>query len=286
MSIGSHIGIQSSLSKSLNYALSLGITSPQFFFGSPYKLQRKQFKAEDLEQCGEISCNCFVHCPYVINFAGVASSNTIAWDGCENTDEKVKECILSVQSDLETCDKLRHCKKGCVVHVGSIGKNKDWEKGCKAVATSINKLVFDSTPLLIETMVGRGGVLGKNFDELALMYNSIQDRDHVGFCLDTCHVFAEGLFDLGTNTGIDECFAEFDSKIGLQYLKAVHLNDSMDGFASKKDHHQGLCKGEIWKNRDKALCYFLQRCKALDLPVILETTPDDIPLLIEYNKES
>jgi len=279
--LGSHVSLDKTLHKSLVYSLSQGVTNPQFFFGNPYQLKRRNFADADIIQCCGLQCNCFVHCPYVVNLAGVASTNSIAWNGENDIDLKVCESICSVQADLSSLDKLPFTKKGCVVHVGSIGKNKDWETGCKAVATSINHLEFSSTPLLIETMVGRGGVLGKNFTELALMYDKIQEKDKVGFCLDTCHIFAEGLFDLGTIAGIDACFSEWDKTIGLNKLKCVHLNDSLMEYGSKKDRHQRIGLGYIWKDREDALNYFLQRCNALDLPFILETCEEDVPVLRE-----
>jgi deoxyribonuclease-4 len=123
-------------------------------------------------------------------------------------------------------------------------------------------------------MVGRGGVLGKSFQELRKVYDLINEKDRIGFCIDTCHVFAEGLYDLRQIKEIDRMFEDFDKIIGLDKLVLIHFNDSETEFCSKQDRHARIGFGEIFRDI-KVAQYFMKKLEELKINSVLETEEDD-----------
>ena len=99
-----------------------------------------------------------------------------------------------------------------------------------------------TTTVLLETMAGKGSEIGASFEELRQILDGISLREKMGVCLDTCHIYDAG-YDLVND--LDGVLAEFDRVIGLSHLKAIHLNDSINPFASRKDRHAGIGKGTL-----------------------------------------
>ena len=118
------------------------------------------------------------------------------------------------------------------------------ETGIDKIAEILNEVLAErqSTTVLLETMSGKGSEVGRNFEELREIIDRVEQKDTLGVCLDTCHVW-DGGYDIVNN--LDGVFAEFDRVIGLDRLKAIHLNDSMNGLGSHKDRHAKICEGEI-----------------------------------------
>lgn len=134
-------------------------------------------------------------------------------------------------------------------------------------------LLEGSTRLLLETTAGQGSAIGWRFEELAYIIERVQGKVPIGVCIDTCHIFAAG-YDIRTPKGWRDTLREFDEVIGLEYLYAFHLNDSMKEFGSKKDRHAPLGEGEIGLESFK----FLMTHEATRaIPKYLET-PGGCPL--------
>ena len=282
---GSHIGIESTLNKTISGAKGQGMSAVQLFLGGPYTLKRRNVTTEDISAC-DPSVNLFTHLPYVYNLAGSAKRNTLAWHGDEETDTYTGECLESIAHELNILSQLRCKCKGCVLHIGSTGKNKDAEAGLRAVAQSINKINFTGdAPLLLETMVCNGGVLGKTFDDLKLVTSLVDQDKPIGICIDTCHVFAAGLYDLRTEIGVDTMFSDFLREFKWEDCKLIHLNDSKGSFGDSKDRHQCIGLGEIWKDNPRSLLHLLRIAKHNDIPVVLETVVDDWKVLEELVKK-
>ena len=129
--------------------------------------------------------------------------------------------------------------------------------------------------VLLETMSGKGSEVGSTFEELAEIIKRVNLSHRVGVCLDTCHIYSAG-YDLVQQP--EQVLAEFDRVLGLDKLKAVHLNDSMTPFNSRKDRHACIGAGSIGI---EALCRFISQPAIKDLPLILET-PNDLD---GYQKE-
>jgi deoxyribonuclease-4 len=123
--------------------------------------------------------------------------------------------------------------------------------------------------LLIETTAGQGSTYGYTFEEIATLIEGVQDVVPIGVCIDTCHIFAAG-YDIRTAEGWNQTLKEFDRLIGLKYLKAMHLNDSVKGCGSRVDRHAPLGKGEIGI---ECFQFVMQNPHLQPLPKYLET-PD------------
>ncbi len=121
--------------------------------------------------------------------------------------------------------------------------------------------------LLIETTAGQGSTVGKTFEEIGYLIGRVKGKIPVGVCIDTCHIFAAG-YDIRTKEGLDRVLDEFDAKIGLSFLKAFHLNDSMKKCGSRVDRHSDLGKGEIGF---ECFSHIMKSERLRDLPKYLET---------------
>jgi deoxyribonuclease-4 len=289
---GSHISFNKTMKHTIENCITQGMYSCQIFLGNKLSLKRSTLLADDIKESNNLltkwNINMFSHIPYCINLSG--KSGEIAYTTSLEATNYAIECVKSIQSELDTLHLLKCKCKGCVVHIGSIGKNTNIKKGLDAVVESINKLnLYEDTPLCLETMVGCGGVLGKSLDELKYIVDRVDKG--VGICLDTCHLFAEGLYKLNRFEDIDKLFNDVVSQFGEGKVKCIHFNDSKDVFGSKKDRHECIGKGEIWKTSNNKLhdsCrYFIDKCVYNNLPIILETVEEDYKNVVQlYNKET
>ena len=143
--------------------------------------------------------------------------------------------------------------------------------GIAMIIDLLNRILTpeQNTIVLLETMSGKGSEIGRSFEELAEIRAGVKLKDKLGVCLDTCHVFAAG-YDIVNN--LDGVMAEFDKIIGLQHLKAIHLNDSLMPLGSNKDRHAKIGAGEIGA---KPLFSFINHPAVKNLPFVLET-PNDL----------
>lgn len=145
------------------------------------------------------------------------------------------------------------------------------EEGIAVITEVLNDLLTPemTTTVLLETMAGKGSEVGRNFQEIRQIIDGVHLKDKLGVCLDTCHVW-DGGYDIVNR--LDEVLAEFDEVIGLSYLKAIHINDSMNPMDSHKDRHQKIGQGCIGEEGLKGVVtHPLLQGK----PFILETPNDD-----------
>ncbi len=153
---------------------------------------------------------------------------------------------------------------GC--HVG-----QGVEAAVPMIADAINAALLPEhdTTILLETMAGKGSEVGKTFEELKAIIDLVELKDKIGVCFDTCHVW-DGGYDVAGD--LDGVLAEFDRIIGIDRLKAVHLNDSMNVRAAHKDRHQKIGRGELG---DEALKRVVRHPLLQGKPFILETPNGD-----------
>lgn len=145
------------------------------------------------------------------------------------------------------------------------------EEGIRWILEALNKAMFPGmkTQVLLETMAGKGSEIGGNFAELRKIIDGVNCQENIGVCLDTCHIWDAG-YDISNQ--LDAVLEEFDKIVGLSRLKAIHLNDSMNGLASHKDRHEKLGQGQIGaETLEKVINHPLLQGK----PFILETPNDD-----------
>ena len=195
------------------------------------------------------------HAPYVINLASKS----------EKTRNNAYELF---EDDLKRLDQLPNNMYN--FHPGShVGQGV--EKGIELISDSLNKLIKEDqkTTILLETMAGKGTEIGRKFEELDSIIEKVDVDDKIGVCLDTCHVY-DGGYDIKND--LDGVIDEFDSIIGLDRLKAIHLNDSKFGLNSHKDRHEKIGLGELGL---EAITEIINHRSLKDLPFYLET-PNDV----------
>jgi len=155
-----------------------------------------------------------------------------------------------------------------IFHPGSFS-GTTYEIGLKNIIDSLNILMQDLADdgpyLLLETTAGSGNTIGGKFEELAEIIKGIKRKEKIGVCFDTAHTFESG-YDLINN--YDKVFDNFDKIIGIEKLKAMHVNDSKTEYASKADRHEHIGKGEIGKEVFKKL---MKDKRFAKIPMILET---------------
>ncbi|RHO85747.1 deoxyribonuclease IV [Ruminococcus sp. AF42-9BH] len=195
------------------------------------------------------------HAPYVMNCCAAK----------ENLREFARETMADDLKRLElTPGNYYNFHPGS--HVGQGAKT-----GIAKIAEILNEVLTkeQSTTVLLETMSGKGSEVGRNFQELRQIIDQVELKEKLGVCLDTCHVW-DGGYDIVND--LDGVFAEFDQIIGLDRLKAIHLNDSMNGLGSHKDRHARIGEGEIGL---EALVRVINHPATKGIPFILETPNDD-----------
>lgn len=141
------------------------------------------------------------------------------------------------------------------------------ETGITLIADALNDILSDGgkTSILLETMAGKGSEVGRTFEELRAMIDKTEQKERLGVCLDTCHVY-DGGYDILQD--LDGVLAEFDRIIGLERLRAIHLNDSKNPIASHKDRHEKIGEGTLGL---EGLVRVINHPKLRDLPFYLET---------------
>lgn len=149
------------------------------------------------------------------------------------------------------------------------------ESDCLArIAESIN-ITVDKVPnviAVIENTAGQGSNLGYRFEHLAEIIDQVEDKNRVGVCLDTCHLFSAG-YDISSLASCDETFRQFDEIVGFRYLRGMHLNGSKTPLGSRKDRHDTLREGTIGTD----FCKFIMKDDRFDnIPLILETINPEI----------
>ena len=155
-------------------------------------------------------------------------------------------------------------------HLGShVGQGS--EIGIQKIAEILNDVLTEeqTTTVLLETMSGKGTEVGRNFEELRKILNLVEKKSKMGICLDTCHVW-DGGYDIVHD--LDGVLNDFDHIIGLERLKAIHLNDSLNDCGSHKDRHARIGEGKIGM---EALARIIKHPALREIPFILETPNDD-----------
>ena len=231
-----------------------------FFTRNPSGGKAKEIDPQDVQKFLQLSQeNHFgklvAHAPYTMNCAAAK----------ENLRDFARETMADDLKRLElTPGNYYNFHPGSHVGQGA-------ETGIDKIAEILNEVLAErqSTIVLLETMSGKGSEVGRNFEELREIIDRVEQKDKLGVCLDTCHVW-DGGYDIVNN--LDGVFAEFDRVIGLDRLKAIHLNDSMNGLGSHKDRHAKIGEGEIGL---EALVRVIRHPVTKGIPFILETPNDD-----------
>ena len=260
-----HIGCHLSSSKGFaamgRQALELGADTFQFFTRNPRGSKAKEIDPADAAALVELmEKNQFApivaHAPYTLNLCGAAEENrTFARE--------------TMADDLRRMEYVP--RQYYNFHPGShVGQGM--ETGIALIAEGLNAILKpeQSTTVLLETMAGKGSEVGGRFEELREILDRVTLGDKMGVCLDTCHV-SDGGYDIIHD--LDGVLTEFDRIIGLDRLKAIHLNDSKNSMGARKDRHACIGEGEIGL---EALTRIVRHPALQGLPFCLET-PNELP---------
>jgi deoxyribonuclease-4 len=172
----------------------------------------------------------FAHAPYLLN---LATPDDALWE----------KSLDALADDLERCERLG--LPGLVIHPGShMGSGE--EAGLARIAAALDavhaRLPGYGVQVWLETTAGQGAHLGYTFDQLQAMIEGVKERERLGICFDTAHAFAAG-YELRTREGYEATWAELDAVLGLERLKAIHLNDSKRELGSRVDRHEHIGQG-------------------------------------------
>lgn len=260
MWIGSHISSAKGYEAMGKQALKLGASTFAFFTRNPRGGSAKAVVREDVDRFLELwdkqgYGKIVAHAPYTLN-------------ACSNKPEVRRFAREAFAEDLERMEYTPGNYYN--FHPGShVGQGE--EKGITLIAELLNTCLYENmtTTVLLETMAGKGSELGRNFGELRAILDQTKLSEKVGICLDTCHVWDAG-YDIVND--LDGVLEEFDRTIGLDRLKAVHLNDSMNGLGSHKDRHARIGEGCIGLD---AFVRVINHPALRELPFILETPNED-----------
>ncbi len=231
-----------------------------FFTRNPRGGKAKEINPQDVQAFLQLAQeNHFgklvAHAPYIMNCCAAK----------ENLREFAREVMADDLKRLElTPGNYYNFHPGSHVGQGA-------ETGIAKIAEILNEVLTkeQNTTVLLETMSGKGSEVGRNFQELRQIIDQVELKEKLGVCLDTCHVW-DGGYDIVSD--LDGVFTEFDQIIGLDRLKAIHLNDSMNGLGSHKDRHARIGEGEIGL---EALVRVINHSATKGVPFILETPNDD-----------
>ncbi len=256
--IGSHVGYKkdSQLLGSLNEALGYGANTFMFYTGAPQNTSRypidDNLSVEAFKKMKEIGLDyskVVVHAPYIVNLA--------------NGDEvKFNFAVQFLKEELKRCAKLGI--KKVVLHPGShVGLGID--KGIENIAKGLNLVLGEEdVTILLETMAGKGSEVGSKLEEISRIIDLVEDKKHIGVCIDTCHLSDAG-YDISK---FDEFLDEFDKIIGIEKIGCVHVNDSKNEMGSHKDRHENIGFGKIGF---ETLLKVIYNKRLENVPKILET---------------
>jgi len=278
MKIGCHVSIAGGIDKAPERAHDLGCEVFQVFTRSPQggkapELSQKiifDFKS-GMKNFG--LAQAVVHTPYFINFG---SAETRIFYGS----------VAVVRQELERASLLGAAF--VITHLGSfkdLGEKKGFAQLVAGLEKSLERYV-GSAQLLIENSAGAGEIIGDTFEEItAVISHPKLKKFHLGVCLDTCHAFASG-YDMRGKAAVAQTLKSFEKIVGLQNLKAIHINDSQTDLGSRRDRHAHLGRGKIGLEGFKAL---LRHSALAKINLYLETEHDlvkeDLEILKKMRKE-
>lgn len=274
--IGCHLSASKGFLAMGKEAVKIGGNTFQFFTRNPRGGAAKAIDEKDVEAFLAFAAEngidiILAHAPYTLN--ACAADDKIRTFAKETMADDLQR-MEYVPGNLYNFHPGSHVKQGV-------------EIGIDKIADLLNEVLFEKqrTTVLLETMAGKGTEIGRSFEEIRAIMDKVELKDKLGVCLDTCHVYDAG-YDIVNH--LDEVLEQFDRIIGLDKLKAIHLNDSKNPFESHKDRHEKIGEGSIGI---EAFTRIINHEKLKNLPFFLETPNEiegykqEIALLKELRRE-
>ena len=260
MILGSHVSFRSGdqLIGSVKEAVSYGANTFMFYTGAPQNTKRCKIDSNLTEEAKKIMIennidinNVVVHAPYIINLAN------------NENEDAYRFSIEFLKEEVKRVEELGVNK--LVIHPGSSVKLEK-SVGIENIINALNEVIREEQNVVIclETMAGKGTELNTNLDELKTIIDGVKYKDKIGVCLDTCHLNDAG-YDM---SNFDSFLEVFDKKIGCDYIKVIHINDSKNTLSAHKDRHENFGYGFIGFD---SLINIIYNPKLSSIPMILET---------------
>ena len=259
MLFGAHCG--GGVKKALDRAAELGVDSMQLFVQSPRAWRFPDHDPADLaafrERRKELGIGgVLVHAIYLVN---LATPNDDFYDKSVTTLRSTVDAACAIEADV-------------VFHVGS-HQGAGFEEGLKRVVPALAQALdrcSETTWLLMENSAGAGGTIGRSIDELAGLYEALDRHPRLGICLDSCHLWVSG-FDVTDRGELDRTLEDVDGQIGLDRLRALHINDAQAPLGSNRDRHANILDGLMGEQ----LGAFLGHPSLQGLPAVMEVPGPD-----------
>jgi deoxyribonuclease-4 len=256
LNIGCHLSLSKGYAAMGDTAVEIAANTFQFFTRNPRGGSAKEIDPQDVAALEKLInekhfAPLLAHASYTLNLCS-ADVNTRMFG---------QDIMLD---DLRRLEQLP-CKL-YNIHPGS-HTGQGVATGVSQITEALNKIIYpaQTVTVLLETMSGKGSEVGVTFEEISAIIDGVELQDKMGVCLDTCHVYSAG-YDIVND--LDGVLTKFDRIVGLKRLKAIHLNDSMTPFDSRKDRHELLGKGSIGL---EALARVVNHPALRHLPFLLET---------------
>jgi len=258
--IGSHMSVSGGFFNAIADGMEVGCTTIQIFTKSNRQWKAKPITNKDAQlfidaQKKSIIKAVVSHASYLINLGSI-------------TPDVQRKSFDALVDEVKRCHQLEI--PYLVLHPGTAevgARDETLQQTGKYIEQAIQETSSSFVTILIETMAGQGKSIGGSFEDLAKILEQITDKNRVGVCFDTCHVFAAG-YDITTEKNYKQTMEDFDNIIGLQHLKAFHMNDSKKPFNSRVDRHENIGEGLIGL---KAFELILNDPRFTTVPKILET---------------
>lgn len=258
--LGAHMSIAGGVHTAVERAMRIGCATMQIFVKNNNRWKDKPMEAEDVATYKELLSKArigpvMVHDTYLINLCA-RNKDILERSRATLKDEFDRSAVLGV-------DYLN-------LHPGShLGAGED--EGIKRIAESLNliheQIGGTTVKSVLETTAGQGTAVGYKFDHMRKIIERVDNKERMGVCIDTCHIFAAG-YDLSSERGYESTFEEFDSIVGLKKLVVFHVNDSKRELGSRVDRHEHIGKGKIGLQGFRML---MNDPRFTDIPKILET---------------
>jgi len=258
MQIGAHISSAGGIDKAIDRAVEIDAESVQVFTQSPRTWRPTNHDPASFDRFREKRAEAGIggvlcHALYLCNLAAP-------------DDAVYEKSVLALGNTMQVACGIG--ADGVVFHVGShLGSG--FEAGLERVLPAMQvvlELCSDETWLLMENSAGAGGTIGRSIEELATLYERLDRHPRLGICLDSCHLWVSGV-DVTDAAALDACLDELESAIGLDRLKALHVNDAAAPLGSNRDRHANILEGELGEQ----LGVFLSNARFEGLPAVLET---------------
>lgn len=264
MMLGAHVSISGGVDKAPERARSLTCDCMQIFSKNQMQWEAKPLDAAEADRFkanmkGYGIEEAVIHDSYLINL-GSPKSDQLKRSRSVFLDEMVRAKALGIRK--------------LIFHPGA-HMDSGMQEGLRRIAESLNwcraEFGSDDVEFVLEITAGQGTYLGSSFEQLAWIIDSLDDQDSAGVCFDTCHAYSAG-YDIKTRKGFESTFDKFDEILGMERLRAIHLNDSRVSMGSRVDRHEQIGQGVLGLGTFKM---FVNESRLEKVPMVLETPKGD-----------